>query len=100
MEMTITDAAAQLYIEEMDLQKNDSLRLFVRVGGCGSGGFSVGVTKETPQSSSYLLEKKGVNFFVNEEDFWYMDGMTIDYNNDLSYLTFDNPKIEDVVNPK
>lgn len=45
MKVTLTDSAASLYINEIPLSKGDTLRLYVRIGGIGSGGFSVGVMK-------------------------------------------------------
>ncbi|WP_100372806.1 iron-sulfur cluster biosynthesis family protein [Bacillus sp. FJAT-45037] len=99
MEFNITDAASTFYINELPLKTGDTLRLFVRVGGVGSGGFSVGVMKEDPQVTSYTVEKKGVIFFVNEDDFWYLDGMTIDYSEDFGYLDFHSPKFEQTDHP-
>ncbi|GAE25125.1 hypothetical protein JCM9140_1098 [Halalkalibacter wakoensis JCM 9140] len=99
MNITITDSAVSLYIKEISLKRGDSLRLFVRIGGVGSGGFSVGVSKEDPTPTSYKVEKSGITFFVNEDDFWYLDGMTIDYNEDLGYVNFSNPHIATLDHP-
>ncbi|OLS38054.1 hypothetical protein BTR22_06000 [Alkalihalophilus pseudofirmus] len=99
MDLKLTDSACTFYINEIPLQKGDTLRLFVRVGGVGSGGFSVGVIKDSPQKTSYTLNKNGVTFFVNEDDFWYLDGMTIDYNEDFGYLDFYSPKFEQTDHP-
>ncbi len=99
MKLTITNSAAALYINDIPLSKGDMLRLYVRVGGIGSGGFSVGVMKEQPSPTSFQIEKKGVVFFVNEDDFWYLDGMTIDYNEDLGYLDFSNPLFDQLDHP-
>jgi iron-sulfur cluster insertion protein len=99
MQLTISDQAVKLYKEEMGLKEGDSLRLYVRVGGCGSGGFSVGVTKDHPSPTAFVKTVNGIRFFVTEEDFWYLDGMTIDFDPDLNYLTFENPTIKDMDNP-
>ncbi|MFN7249590.1 MAG: HesB/YadR/YfhF family protein [Anaerobacillus sp.] len=99
MKLSISEKAVDLYKTEMGLQAGDSLRLYVRVGGCGSGGFSVGVTKDQPSSTSYVTKVNDINFFVVEEDFWYLNGMTIDFDEDLNYLTFKNPNIQDTENP-
>ncbi|SDH02447.1 Uncharacterized protein YneR [Alteribacillus persepolensis] len=100
MDLTITSEAAQLYKEEMDLRNGDYIRLFVRIGGVGSGGFSVGVAQEKPEADAYVLQAEGVLFFVNPQDQWYLDGMTISYDKKIDYLSFDNPKIYDVTNPR
>lgn len=99
MKLTISDEVAHLYKKQMELTDGDSLRLYVRVGGCGSGGFSVGVTIDTPSPEAYVITVDGIQFFVEEEDFWYLDEMVIDYNPDLDYVTFENNKINDTVNP-
>lgn len=99
MNFEISDKAAALYKNEMGLIEGDALRLFVRVGGCGSGGFSVGVTKEKPSKSAATKTVDGIDFFVEEEDFWYLNGMKIDFNEDLNYVTFENPKLNDLDNP-
>ncbi|MDV2683581.1 iron-sulfur cluster biosynthesis family protein [Alkalihalophilus lindianensis] len=99
MNLTITDAASSFYINEIPLKEGDTLRLFVRVGGIGSGGFSVGVIKELHQKTSYIVTKQGVDFFVNEDDFWYIDGMTIHFDEDMDYLEFISPKFEQIDHP-
>lgn len=99
MNVTITEKAVQLYKKEMELNDGDILRLYVRVGGVGSGGFSVGVTKDAPTENAYVTNVGGIGFFVEEEDFWYLDGMTIDYDDDLNYVTFQNANIKDLDNP-
>ncbi|WP_035186308.1 HesB/YadR/YfhF family protein [Alteribacter aurantiacus] len=99
MDMTISPRAALLYKQEMNLEDSDALRLYVRVGGIGSGGFSVGVTKELPESQEYSLEVEGITFYVSQDDEWYFDGMEIDFNEDRGEVQFSNPNIEDVTNP-
>lgn len=99
MDVTIKNEAVQLYKKEMGLKEGDALRLYVRVGGCGSGGFSVGVTKDQPSPTSYIQTIEGISFFVEEEDFWYLNGMTIGFDPDLQFVTFENPAIKDVDNP-
>ncbi|WP_018922380.1 iron-sulfur cluster biosynthesis family protein [Salsuginibacillus kocurii] len=101
MNLTITTEAASHYKEEMELAEGDILRLFCRVGGVGSGGFSIGVTveQEVP-ADAYSVQVEGITFVVHESDAWYLDGMVIDYNQDLDYLHFENKKIGDVINPR
>ncbi|MBP3950689.1 iron-sulfur cluster biosynthesis family protein [Bacillus suaedae] len=100
MEFTITNQAAALYKKEILLQKGESLRLYVRVGGVGSGGFSVGVMKDQPTPTSFKVEREGIVFFITEDDFWYFDGMTIDYEEDLGYFDFSNPKFDQLDHPE
>ncbi|MBU9714858.1 HesB/YadR/YfhF family protein [Evansella tamaricis] len=99
MNFTISNKALVLYQKEMQLQEQDTLMFFVRVGGIGSGGFSVGVTKEKPDTPHYTFHQSGITFYITEEDAWYFDGMTIDFDEDLGQMIFENPSIEDVTNP-
>ncbi|WP_209123795.1 iron-sulfur cluster biosynthesis family protein [Alkalihalobacillus sp. BA299] len=100
MNVMISSEAARFYKQEVLSGKNQSLRLFVRVGGVGSGGFSVGVSAEEPTRNCYHLKKEGVVFFIYEDDAWYFNGMTIDYNEDLNMMVFTNPQFEDIYHPE
>ncbi|WP_227936296.1 iron-sulfur cluster biosynthesis family protein [Alkalihalobacillus deserti] len=101
MKLTITDSAALLYKEEIPLQDGDTIRLYVRVGGVGSGGFSVGIMKEdSPTDTSFTIIKQGITFFVTEDDFWYLDGMKIQYNEDTGFLDFQNPQFTQLDHPE
>ncbi|WP_078595776.1 HesB/YadR/YfhF family protein [Evansella clarkii] len=99
MQLTITENAANLYKKEMSLKEGDVLALFVRVGGIGSGGFSAGVKKGRPDGDYTEVTSGGLVFSVSDEEIWYFDGMTIDFDEDMQELTFDNPKIDNVINP-
>ncbi|KGA96662.1 hypothetical protein AJ85_07735 [Alkalihalobacillus alcalophilus ATCC 27647 = CGMCC 1.3604] len=100
MNITLTESAARLYIKEMELKKGDNLRLFVRIGGVGSGGFSVGVMRDTPSERAYVIKIDQVTFFVEEDDFWYLNGMSIDYNEDLGYLQIEHPTFDNIDHPE
>ncbi|SFL74060.1 iron-sulfur cluster biosynthesis family protein [Salibacterium qingdaonense] len=97
---TVKKEAARLYKQEMELEEGDYVRLFVRVGGVGSGGYSMGVAKEKPEAGSDVLQADGIYFFVNPQDQWYMNGMVISYDPQIDLLTFENPNIQDVTNPR
>ncbi|MFC0560002.1 iron-sulfur cluster biosynthesis family protein [Halalkalibacter alkalisediminis] len=100
MQLTITDSAALLYKKEIPLYDGDTIRLYVRVGGVGSGGFSVGIMKDLPTDTSFKIQKQGITFFVTEDDFWYLDGMTIQYDEDTGYLDFSNPRFSQLDHPE
>lgn len=99
MKITITEAAIRFYQSEMNLSEGDELYLFVRVGGVGSGGFSVGIQKGAPEIDAHKHTRAGIHLYITEEDAWYFDGMTIDYDPDYDAVTYDNPEIRDVINP-
>ncbi|MCK0473948.1 iron-sulfur cluster biosynthesis family protein [Halalkalibacter sp. APA_J-10(15)] len=100
MHLKISKEAAYLYKKEIPLQAGDSLRLFVRVGGVGSGGFSVGVTKEEPPSKCFKVIKENIIFFVTEDDYWYFDGMEINYHEDLDYVQFKHSSFDHLDHPE
>ncbi|MFS0786713.1 iron-sulfur cluster biosynthesis family protein [Shouchella sp. 1P09AA] len=99
MNVEITDAAVAFYQNEMNLTPGDQLRLFVRVGGVGSGGFSVGITREIEGHNYEMLEKKGIQFFVAKDDLWYIDGMKIDYDDDRDMVMFTQSKFDNLDHP-
>ncbi|WP_353626224.1 hypothetical protein [Bacillus sp. JCM 19041] len=57
MKLIITERAANFYKKEMDLNSGDILRLYVRVGGIGSGGFSIGIMHEQEWQALFLWNK-------------------------------------------
>lgn len=73
--LQITDRAAQIYKEDMELTKQDEIRLFVR----GAEGFFLGVEKSDSEESDWSTVVNGVRFFIKEDDFWMFEGMTLDF---------------------
>ncbi|HEY4553030.1 MAG TPA: HesB/YadR/YfhF family protein [Bacillaceae bacterium] len=76
MNIHFTDEALQWFQKEMDLQKGDSIRFYVRYGGSSpiQEGFSLGLNKEAPMETGAEKEQEGILFFVEERDLWYFDG--------------------------
>lgn len=99
MQLSISKEAANFYKKQMELSEGNSLRLYVRVGGCGSAGFSVGVSIDSPSSRAYVTAVDGIQFFVEEDDFWYLDGINIHYDADLDQLNFEHEEKEDIDHP-
>lgn len=98
--LTITKEAADFYKSSMPLKTGETVTLFVRVGGVGSGGFSAGVTRGKPETDYRTVVQEDITFCISDDDSWYFDGMTIDYNSDYNEVTFINDSIGDVTNPK
>lgn len=100
MNLTITNEAAAFYKNEMELDNHVCLRLYVRVGGVGSGGFSVGVERlDVRPATWFTIEAGKLSFAIAEDDYWYFDGMTIDYNEDLEMVAFHQPKFDNLDHP-
>ncbi|PTL39515.1 HesB/YadR/YfhF family protein [Alkalicoccus saliphilus] len=100
MDLTVTTRAADFYKNEMELTTGSSLSLFVRVGGIGSGGFSAGVFKGSPDMPYRSTETSGITFCVTEADSWYFDGMTVDYDDDIDDIVFSHSRHSDLFNPE
>ena len=73
--LQITERAAEIYKNDMELTKQDEVRLFVR----GAEGFFLGVEKSASEQGDWSLEVNGVRFFIKEDDLWMFDGMTLDF---------------------
>ena len=95
MRILVDEAAMRWYKEEMDLNGGDCLRVFVRLGGCGSvhSGFSLGIMKDNPSKPAISQESGGILFYMEEDNIWYLE------NNDL-YIYYDEPRNEAVIEVK
>ncbi|WP_280769626.1 hypothetical protein [Salipaludibacillus daqingensis] len=73
--LQITERAAGMYRDDMELSGQDEVRLFVR----GAEGFFLGVEKDASESEDWKTVVNGVRFFIKEDDLWLFDGMTLDF---------------------
>ena len=75
MKITLSEDAAKWYEQELNLQKGDHVRIFVRYGGNSTiqTGFSLGIQVEEPMSVGTAITKNGINYFIEEADLWYFD---------------------------
>ena len=92
MKLTVTEAAATWYKDEMMLEGNETIRFFVRYGGCSNvqKGFSLGVNTDSPKNVGVETKVDGLTFFVEDEDRWYFDGhdLTVNYNEETKEPDF------------
>ena len=90
MRIIVEQPAARWYKQELSLAEGDSLRLFVRLGGCSSvqPGLSLGVIQDTPRNPGLQHKVEGLTFCMEEENLWYLD------NRDL-HIRFDEQQ-EDI----
>jgi iron-sulfur cluster assembly protein len=83
-EITLTDAAVarvRRLIEERNLQGH-ALRVFVSGGGCSGMQYGMaldGAARETDRRYSF----EGVDVLIDPLSFTYLNGITIDYQDDL-----------------
>lgn len=73
MNITMTQPAFKWFLEEMNLEKNDAVRFYVRYGGSPQliAGFSIGIEVSAPSTPVTQMEKDGITFFIEQKDAWY-----------------------------
>lgn len=80
----IDDEAARWLKQEMSLQDGDTVRIFVRMGGCEhvKPGYSLGIMKDNPVSPALLRQYGNVTFYMEENNTWVLDGhdLHVSYN--------------------
>lgn len=84
MKIIIDEQSAAWYRDELDLDEGESIRFFPRYGGYSpiQSGFSLGISPEPVKEANVMTEKKGLSFFVEEEDLWYFDGHDLEVHFD------------------
>lgn len=92
MKITIQTPAIQWFKQEMGAKEGDSVRFFVRMGGCSTvqSGFSLGVCMEKPHTVGVSTIVDGITFFIEQEDLWYFDhtDLIVDYNADTHEIQY------------
>ncbi len=87
MNITISEDAHKWFKEEMNMSPNESIRFYVRYGGYSPihEGFSLGISKETPEEAAIVQSFDGIRYYIEERDKWYLDGydMNVDYDEKL-----------------
>lgn len=87
MKLAVERAAARWYKDQMGLSDGDSLRIFIRLGGCGSvhPGLSLGIAKEEPRNPGLIQQTEGITFFMEEDNVWYVDNKELRISFDDRY---------------
>ncbi|MDQ8736971.1 HesB/YadR/YfhF family protein [Paenibacillus sp. LHD-38] len=87
MNLVVEQSAARWYKQEMGLTVGDSIRIYVRLGGCGSvhPGLSLGVTKDEPRSIGLREEIDGITYFIEEDNLWYLENKSLRISFDEKY---------------
>jgi len=93
MTIKLTEAAAaeaKKYIED---SKEKYLRIGVKGGGCSGFEYALTVGREYNEEKDTLYHQHDVDIVVDKKSALYLDGITLDYYNDISRrgFTFDNP---------
>jgi len=74
MKLIVEEAAARWYRQEMDLSEHACLRIYVRMGGCGSvhPGLSLGIMEDVPRNPGLSTTVAGIQFYMEEDNLWYI----------------------------
>nr|WP_088007020.1 HesB/YadR/YfhF family protein [Indiicoccus explosivorum] len=96
MDIVVSKKALDWFKEEMEAEPGDHIRFFARYGGSSKlhEGFSLGVTKDTPDEAAAERTVDGLLFYVEERDFWYFDGhdLHVGLNEATGELEYDYKK--------
>jgi uncharacterized protein YneR len=100
MKLMVTEQAFDWLKRELNLQAGDSVRLFVRYGGCGGvhAGFSLGIHKEKHKKCGLEHTLHNIRFFMEQEDVWYLDGrdLIVDYDPETDEIRYRIEPIEPI----
>jgi iron-sulfur cluster assembly protein len=90
--VTISQRAAEeikLIMQSDEIPNDHQLRIGVKEGGCGSGGFTIGF--DIKRESDLEYANHGVQIYVDKKHVMYLMGMEVNYreNNDKWGFVFD-----------
>jgi len=76
LNIDVSAGAAAWFKRELELAEGDYIRFFPRYssGGGLHPGFSLGIAVEPPGRPAMKVWQEGINFYMEEQDLWYMEG--------------------------
>ena len=94
MNITILGKARQML--ENKLEPGQFLRVGVTEGGCAGLTYSADIDRDMKEGESVILESGDIRIVSDPESSRYLDGLIIDYSDDLIYggLQFTNTSAE------
>ncbi|CAM5796405.1 MULTISPECIES: iron-sulfur cluster biosynthesis family protein [Brevibacillus] len=95
--LQIQPAFALAYQQYADFRPGDTLRLYVRTGGPGTGGLFFAIEKDEVEPGDAVFEVEGMRFVIRPNDFWYFDGGELRYDRRYGEygFSFVNPRLLD-----
>ncbi|WP_246563426.1 HesB/YadR/YfhF family protein [Paenibacillus montaniterrae] len=75
MALIVEQPAANWYKSQMELGQGDHVRIYVRLGGCGSvhPGLSLGVMQDEPREIGVQHTVDGIHYFIEKDNMWYLE---------------------------
>ncbi|MFY0543840.1 iron-sulfur cluster biosynthesis family protein [Brevibacillus sp. H7] len=80
IQLRIHPEFARAYQRYADFRPGDTLRLYARTGGPGTGGLFYAIEKDEVLPGDAVFEVEGLRFVVRPGDFWYFDGAELNYD--------------------
>jgi len=79
---------------KMDVTGEKFLRIAIVSGGCSGLTYSAGIDKEAQDDDIVLFEKENLRVMADMKSALYLDGLKIDYSDDLlqAGFKFSNPR--------
>lgn len=96
VQLRIQPQFALAYQRYAGFKPGDTLRLYVRTSGPGTGGLFYGIEKDEKMSEDAEFEVEGLRFVIRPADFWYFDGGELSYDKRFGEygFSFHNPQLD------
>jgi iron-sulfur cluster assembly protein len=81
--VSLSERAAEeikVIMKSDDIPNDYRLRIGVKEGGCGTGGFTIGF--DTKRETDLEYSKHGVQIYIDKKHVMYLMGMEINYRDD------------------
>ncbi|RNB60279.1 (Fe-S)-binding protein [Brevibacillus gelatini] len=93
--LAIEPAFSLAYQRYAEFRPGDTLRLYVRTSGPGTGGLFYAIEKDEAMPGDAVFEVEGLRFVIRPADFWFFDGGKLAF--DPAYgeygFRFSNPRL-------
>jgi len=96
MSVILTEKAAsevKRHIEDQKMEDDTMLRVAVTGGGCSGFSYSLGFDRSYSEADDSKYDCHGVAVVIDKKSALYLDGTTVDFQDDLQGygFKFDNP---------
>ncbi|MGG3882646.1 (Fe-S)-binding protein [Brevibacillus panacihumi] len=95
--LVIEPAFSLAYQRYAGFAPGETLRLYARTSGPGTGGLFYAIEKDEYMAEDAIFEVEGLRFVIRPSDFWFFDGGTLRYNPLYGEygFSFFNPRLEE-----
>ncbi len=97
IQLRIDPAFSLAYQRYAGFRPGDTLRLYVRTSGPGTGGLFYAIERDQATESDAVFTVEGLQFVIRPGDFWYFDGGELTYDKRFGEngFQFRNPILEE-----